>query len=112
MISADSINEEVVRGVYRLLAGMGRDYVGGFDVNKIVIVPTCEGGEVAHISTEDAYNDDGQPKPDLKPDTMTICLDAIKQGVKGSLGEWAANFPGLTSTWSGSVSPAFLRSST
>jgi len=110
MISADSINEEVVRAVYRLLAGMGRDYVGGFDVNKIEIVPTCESGEVAHISTEDAYDDDGQLKPDSKPDTMTICLDAIKQGVKNSLVEWGSEFPGMTSTWSGAVSSAFLKS--
>jgi hypothetical protein len=110
MITADTINEEVIRAVYRLLAGMGRDYVGGFDVNKIVIVPTCEGGEAAHISTKDAYNDDGQPKPDLKPDTMTICMDAIRRGVKDSLGEWGAEFPGLISTWGGAVNSAFLRS--
>ena len=111
MVGPDSITEQDIRQVYTLLNGIGSEFVGGFDVNKIIIQQNCEGDTLAFISTEDAYNDDGTLKPDSKPDAMTICLDSVRTGVKGSLDSWKGDWPNMIDTYEGSSSdPNFLKS--
>jgi len=111
MIGPDSITEQDIRQAYTLLSGIGSEFAGGFEVNKIVIQPNCEGDTLAFISTEDAYNDDGTLKPDSKPDSMTICLDSVRTAVKGSIGSWKAAWPNMIDTYEGSSSdPNFMKS--
>ena len=110
MISASSINRQVILQVLNVLNGIGKEFVGNFDINKINIEDRCPGGEVANISTKDSYDDSGNLKPDGKPDSMTICLDKLVSGISDSIEEWRSEFPNLNDSWEHGVDRNFLKS--
>tara|TARA_B100000131_G_scaffold323086_1_gene379718 strand:- start:5895 stop:6602 length:708 start_codon:yes stop_codon:yes gene_type:complete len=110
MISPESISAQDIRQAYTLLKTLGSEFVGGFDIDKITIDQNCEGGKLAFVSTEDAYDEDGSVKHDGKPDSMTICLNGLRDSVKGSMSSWKSTWPNMNESYEGSLAdPRFAR---